>query len=200
MASINAFLMGVHTFRDVEYVDIHEDGDVKYNLCGTGWMTKAFRGSHFHGRRHRKRYNALIQIQALEIQKRELVERKDNFYEKYNDRFTALSKFDSRVSLLGLEKWQWKMNDLRYKHIFTDKPLSFDNNEEQLVKYENMERTSLLELAIWKKKLLGDTFFTIDVIHEYRNVDDSSNFKHYAYQVCIRCGMEVIIPCVISFL
>lgn len=59
-------LKGVHAYRSVDYVEIFNDGDVRCNLCGTGYMGDSQRRSHFSGGRHRLNYNALKAQQDAE--------------------------------------------------------------------------------------------------------------------------------------
>ena len=100
------------------------------------------------------------------------------------DKYEKMHLYDKRILYLGLEKWKWHMNDLRYKYLsYDDVSHEYRQTLEEIIvntllKYETMERTSLLELAIWKHYEKGD-----------RTRDKQ-----------ISCGMNVIITGVIKFL
>ena len=51
-AFIKSRLCGVHEWRNVDYVEVDENGDFRCELCGTGWIYG--RKGHFHGRKHVK--------------------------------------------------------------------------------------------------------------------------------------------------
>ena len=171
-----ACLPGLHEYKDVDYVDISNNGFVMCDLCGTGWMWKKEIGQHFHGSRHKKRYNQLKNL------KRDIVEKEMMI--NYGENVKSMQQYDVRVSQLGLAKWRWHLNDLRYQITSAISILKREEIEKTLkntlLKYETMERVSLLELAI-------------------RNHYQLQKIE-CGYERQVSCGINVIITSVIRFL
>jgi len=124
---------------------------------------------------------------------------------------TLMDRYDGRMKQLGLESWRntIKASILDYLRAFEEsvepeskvmfKPLS--TVEKCLVRYEQMERLSLLELALWKAKICDGTYFqNMEQVREYHILEDNFDAKEYVKIARVQCGSEVIVPIVLSYL
>ena len=175
-------LGAVTQFRGVDYVVMIGNGQVQCKLCGTGGMYKSSRMSHFLGSGHAMMYN---DIQKLEL--------------KLN-RLDKVLQSEARVRKLGSIHWQRHVKSLMFEYT-SQGVVPIGEWSQFLTKYERMERTSLLELAIWKARICDGLFFqSLEQVHEYKLLD--SSFDEVAYRKNLRflSGAEVIIPLVVEFL
>lgn len=70
-----------------------------------------------------------------------------------------------------------------------------------LEKYERMERSSLLELAIWKARICdGVIFRSVNEMQEYKILDEEFDSSAYSKKMRVINGSDVTIPRVLEFL
>ena len=70
-----------------------------------------------------------------------------------------------------------------------------------LSKYEQMERMSLLELAIWKCKIISSgEFLSVQEMKEYVVIEKYFDANAYSKNMRMTCGSQVITPNVMKFL
>jgi hypothetical protein len=119
----------------------------KCSVCGTS-LSEAGLTKHARDTKHR---DAVVKISAGATT-----------YELLDKR-TEIYKFERRLDRLGCTKWQLHVQGLLFRFLVTPRPsrarVTFTRTrkldpclpiEELLSKYEQMERLSLLELAVWK--------------------------------------------------
>ena len=147
-------------------------------LCRTGCMNRKNANKHVRGHGHR---NA--------SQKREFSERLNKRALNANETLTSLSRRQVKPKLewLGLPRWRYHIKAELCDYILTDKwtdngvPPSVDKLLETYTKYE---RTSLLELAVWKASCLwfdgSQNFHTMQDILDQWTMD--SRFDPTAYK------------------
>lgn len=100
------------------------------------------------------------------------------------------ASYEKRTKSLGLPKWRWHMRDLLTKYKESSAACEadlFEALQTTLVRYEKMEKLSLLELAVWKAR------------RESR-VNDEEDVKVSIHDMRITSGVQVIIPFVLTFL
>jgi len=186
-------LGAVHQFRNVPYVETN-GGTVRCMLCGTQWMYESARKMHFTSSRHLSNYEKAAKNRSIFLRK-DIVER-----------------YKHRVSALGLAKWRHHVQSLMFDYLFTftqepiREPLLPPSEILSILnRYEQMERASLLELALRKAKLCDDTngvssskstlargeYQAVLVPESVAKTTDTSPWKN---------GCSVIIPRVLQFM
>ena len=166
---------------------VYPNGQTVCILCNTGGMNSRNLKSHLKGYSHRSKLN---QIQAQM--------RKAN-------RFQDLCPF-IYISVMSIQHDKWKL--MMKGHMFdyqecdeASKHTKFREIEALVTKYEQMERLSLLELAIWKSKIISSgEFNSVQDMKEYIVLDKYFDPKAFANDMRMTCGSQVIIPNVMKFL
>lgn len=115
------------------------------------------------------------------------------------------STISYRMEKLGLEKWRRDIGQLINSITQTDSKLRQVNEVlEKLLKYENMERVSLLELAVWKENCLKgcgtNKCKSMKDIENLSSKDARFDQAEYKQKRRIVSGVDAIIHGVISFL
>jgi hypothetical protein len=182
-------LGNLHQRRGVAYVEVYTDANVRCLLCDTGQM-KGRRNiaAHFRGASHERQYNG---VRRKEEEQRTLQILKANA--------EKTKSMEGRVNSLGIEKWRSHCKVLMYEHVVHSQPEAIFMNA--LEKYEQMERSSLLELAIWKSRICdGLVFFHVDEMRQYPALDEDFDPTGYAQNLRTTSGSAIIIPRVMEFL
>merc|ERR1712038_1730054 len=162
--------------------------------------------------KHYKKYQFVQRLKEELERKKEMERYKNQCDDRFGVTFKTLTdRYDGRMKQLGLESWRnaIKASILDYLRAFEEsvepeskvmfKPLS--TVEKCLVRYEQMERLSLLELALWKAKICDGTYFqNMQQVREYHILEDNFDVKEYVKIARVQCGSEVIVPIVLSYL
>uniref|UniRef100_A0A7S1ZBV1 Uncharacterized protein n=1 Tax=Trieres chinensis TaxID=1514140 RepID=A0A7S1ZBV1_TRICV len=156
-------------------------------LCGTGEMPdEKTLSSHLNGERH----NHSLRLH-------------------WGKRAPQVSMMEKDISQLGLPRWQWHVRSLLHEYVMA---LGSTIHTQachklymqacrQLQKYTKMEKTSLLELAIWKASICnGLIFSTMAEFRECKVLEEGFGEDAYMADCRIGCGGEVIIERVLAFL
>ena len=145
-------------------------------LCGTGYMTRKTANRHVSGSGHRnavhrKKFNGRLEQRAVHV----------------NNKLNSVLGIKSNIELLGLPRWRHHIKAELCDYILTDNgsvdnvPPSVDKLLETYTKYE---RTSLLELAVWKASCLwfdgSQNFHSMQDILDQWTMD--SRFDPTAYK------------------
>jgi len=158
-------------------------------LCNTGSMQRKNAEMHLNGSRH---------SQALESER---------FKERLGDRaLTTMNMWDvkSQVRNLGLPSWRHHIKAKLYEYIFAEDMQPLNSIHELLRKYTKLEKTSLLELAVWKARCLwldgSQSFNTMQDILDQWTIDE--NFDPAAFKAERRyaSNVAVIMRGVVQFL
>jgi hypothetical protein len=122
----------------------------------------------------------------------------------------ARSVFKLRIEMLGHELWQRRvegaMSPVSINSSGEDRIAHYFRFVQTLERYEQMERLSLLELAIWKANCIAKTtaygvvFSTMREIDDYWALESSFDQCVYRQQKRITSGATVIIESVLPFL
>lgn len=175
-------LGNVNQRKGVNYVTI-EDGFFRCHLCDTGWMTKGPAKLHFNGRRHEKKWRAL---KAEQEEERKII---------------IENAMLARVNNLGHDLWRRHVEQLIFDYVFENIGTDFSEAQKVLSKYELMEKTSLLELAIVKHNICDQlTFSTMQEVFDYEALEEEFDRKELLNSRRITCGSDVIIRNVMPFL
>jgi hypothetical protein len=166
----------VNQYRNVPYVESFNDGTSRCLLCDTGFMYRETRRSHFSGQRHAQRYNYLRQQE-------ELVFRHSMF--RINEK---------RIERLGSTKWKYDLKVIALNFLTAEHAMISDF-EANLDKFERMEVSSLLELAIWKAFKCTDASTCLQDFTKGEDCKHKTEFVRFH-----NTGCEVIIPLVLEFL
>jgi hypothetical protein len=184
-------LQGVHIYKNKnDYIFTSAPYGRRYcTLCEMSTLTDVDWEEHVRSERHETRYFQLFQAQKQLVRQ----ERKM--------RLERAEFLRERSMLLKLPRWQWHVNHLIMQYIDTPFPECNSSRREpdctaamrQLAKYEQMERLTLLELAILKSNRRVDS--------ESFSDDEStkSNSSNNESQM-IKNGAAIVIPLVVSFL
>jgi hypothetical protein len=176
-------------YRDVPYVESH-DGYYVCQLCQTGPIYKKHAGSHFNGSRHAAAYR---NIQSLEAEDAEMQDRAS--------RVTSMMALASqKVKQLGLESWQSDVKAEMFDYVAKSPRKEVF---ELLEKYTKMEKLSLLELALWKSRILCNditTFSTVQEMREYVVLESDFDVEAFAHEMRMTSGSKIVIPLVSAFL
>lgn len=185
-------LQGANDYLNVSYIR-DECGRTQCGLCQAVLLDGPWRGEeaqrevlekHVQTLRHETRF-----LQLKHLQKRHV-----RFLR--NKRLQRSAKLRKRLNRLGLTRWKWHVTHLVMEYIdspLPDKPTTVPTPEEnrwniaadQLAKYEQMERLSLLELAI--KKVDSGNVVGVDR-------------KIKVEEPLVKNGTSIIIPLVLDFL
>ena len=174
----------VNQRKGVDYVNV-EDGCFRCLLCDTGVMTTGTAKAHFNGRRHEKKWRALKVEQ--EEERRSIIE----------------NAMLTRVNRLGHDSWREHMDELMKQYIYLGNNGidRFSKAHSVLSKYELMEKTSLLELAIVKQNICDQlTFSTMQEVIDYQALEEGFDQTEFLNSRRITCGSDVIIRNVMPFL
>lgn len=111
-------------------------------------------------------------------------------------RILVKCSFPGRVELIGVRQWRV---DIMNEVLTT--PDDFNVMHSKLVRYEKkyedlVEAVALLELAVWKTKMIRQPKTPGEHCQKKLKVDD-----HVARTDCrVNCGLDIILPNVLSFL
>jgi len=188
-------------FNGVPYVGHKEKNDMyKCYLCETGWMHKQTAIKHFQGSRHLKQYEILWGEQEKE---KTLCEEAE-FGEKVIENIDVVKNMDTRVERLGLRRWKLEMHHLMYQYVVEKafgKEITRESIEDELNRYELMEKLSLLEMALLKTKICFISRYpTVKEAKEYLNLYSEWDHKELFRIARGTIGKEVIVPLVLTFL
>lgn len=190
-------LGALHQYRDVPYI-LTQDGSYAQTscaLCGTGWMSTAARKAHMQGSFHKLQYERVRALEAEEAERK----RKEAEEKRVGSRYLEMKTLEPRVSQLGLESWRSATK--RAMFDYAGAWYSRDSVDALLGRYEQKERLSLLELAVWKCRIADGIYFpNIDMVREYPALDEGFDAKEYIRNARICSGSEIIVPGVIRFL
>lgn len=116
------------------------------------------------------------------------------------------SRFRARIKTLGHELWRQcveaAMSSVGIPTSVSCRIAHYNYFVRTLERYEQMERLSLLELAIWKAKCTayGVVFSTMQEINDYWALESGFDPLLYLQQTRITSGVTVIIENVLPFL
>ena len=110
-----------------------------------------------------------------------------------------------------MHKTTWVITNFRsYKYYKQKNTIEESNRElncdkkkvkEALLRYEEMERLSLLELAVTKSSVCDGVYFTnLEQMKEYSVLEEGFDRSKYLKRARITSGAEVIIPLVRRYL
>jgi hypothetical protein len=175
----------VVSFHDVHYFDnAHAHAHAWHCLpCNAGPMRMNRVRHHRNGSRHSNACKELMQERSV---------------------------FKSRIKMLGYGPWQQivegAISPVRKNTSLRDRRAHYFRFVQTLERYEQMERLSLLELAIWKAKCIdkptayGVVFSTMQEIDDYWTLESSFDPLVYRQQKRITSGAAVIIENILPFL
>ena len=163
-------------------------------ICNTGSMHEKVLSSHCNGCGHK----FSLRHERLKDRAR----RVDG-----GTQFTKGKYMHSRINSLGLLSWRQDIKEKLYDYIFDEGEFVFDipfSIERQLEKYQMLEKTSLLELAVWKASCLSFdgsmNFHTMQDILDQWAMDESFDPAAYKQERRFNGSMAVIMRCVLPFL
>lgn len=168
--------------------------EIEYNLitcklCNTGPMTKRTVFGHLNGKTHRKNLKSSNAQKILSVL-RDL--------KKRNYRVPNLLP---RINQLGFSRWRYDSLSLLYTFITHTTSANYEITAQCLAKYERMEITSLLELAIVKYTVCTDTgFSSMQEVYDYNAHENGFDQHAFLRSQRITCGSNVIIPLVMKYL
>lgn len=182
-------LGAVNQYRDVDYVE--KDGAYyRCLLCSTGGMHKNVVSRHFNGSGHASRYHYVVEMEIERLRMR-------SAWSKLQD----MKTLETRVDSLGSSIWRLHVKELMFDHVSSEIVPTQKFYLAKLEAYEQMERISLLELAIWKSKICdGLVFSSVLEMREYSVLEENFDSKEYAKNLRITSGCAIIIPRVLEFL
>ena len=190
-----AHLGAPQQWRNVPYVQDRGDGFVICLLCRTGEMHKSICGRHFSGSLHQKTYRKVkenYREAQLQAQKRSAIV----------SRVEEVRSEQINIESLGLQAWRDDIKARMLDRILTPRSPKIlceylEAKEISLKKYLKMEKSSLLELALWKAKIIDwPSFSDVKSAREHLRLD---NAKDYFNRARLRCGCGEIIPLVMTF-
>ena len=170
-------------WRNVPYVKDCGGGFVVCLLCGTGAMHKSVCGKHFSGSNHLRKYNGVQERIAIAA------------------RLKQIRSEQIVIESLGLKAWRddakARMLDTLTSFDSDNAALKFYQERMQIKKYLRMEKSSLLELALWKAKIIDWLSFPdVKSAREQLRLDSA---KEYFDRARLQCGCREIIPLVMIF-
>ena len=153
---------------------------VRCTLCSTGDMHKNCALSHFRSWGHRY---------AVEKEEQE------------TRLHSSMLPTGARIAIcLGSEVWKRNIKALIYDFVYANIG-SAEHIKRQYELYCRMEKTSLLELALWKASICDDVHFeTLQDVYDYSALEENFEPVDFVRQKRITSGVEVIIPRVMEFL
>lgn len=108
-----------------------------------------------------------------------------------------------RIERLGLLSWKWHIKGMIFDHIY-HKNFDASDIERQLEQYEQMERTSLLELAVWGASCLhfdgSRNFHTMQDILDQWALDEHFDPAAYKSDRRFTSSVAVVMRNVTEFL
>ena len=130
--------------------------------------------------------------------------------------------------MLGLPKWRLEMKSQMMNFFYYMNDINLDDIHADLItegmnlltgtrselyavikknvenifkKYQKLEITSLLELALWKANIVDNIFFSsMAEMREYSILEPTFHVDEHVKEKKITCGSSVVIPLVCSFL
>lgn len=178
-----AYLGAPQQWRNVPYVEDRGDGFVICLLCGTGAMHKSVCGKHFSGSNHLHNYNNAQERTAIAA------------------RLKQIRSEQIVIESLGLKAWRddakARMLDTLTSFDSDNAALNFYHERMHIKKYLRMEKSSLLELALWKAKIID--WLSFPDVKSAREQLRLVNAKEYFDRARLQCGCGVIIPLVMTF-
>ena len=106
-----------------------------------------------------------------------------------------------RINQLGFSGWKHHLKSLLFDFMADSDVSNCEIAEKHLVKYERMETTSLLELAILKHKVCADAAFSsMQEVYDYVALEGEFNSQAFLRSQRMTCGSNVIIPLVVEYL
>ena len=169
------------------WIEKSSSKEIRCKLCGTGKMPRHNYMKHICGLKHRSR---MEEIRTANQQSR-----------KYG---SGDPLFLFNLDFVDYPKWKIILKSHMFDYLNSgesSKDIQLRKLRSQLHKYEQMEVTSLLELAIWKAKIISNgEFDSVPDMKEYVALDQNFNPKTYANDLRMTCGSQVIIPQVMKFL
>mmetsp|Transcript_25346 Transcript_25346/g.46021 ORF Transcript_25346/g.46021 Transcript_25346/m.46021 type:complete len:220 (-) Transcript_25346:47-706(-) len=106
----------------------------------------------------------------------------------------------SRVTQLGLPKWQYHVKALMFDYMVTGSRTKEKELMATLEEYEKMERLSLLELAICKSNVCdGLVFSSMDAVRTYQALDEDFDCMEYIGKARTY-GSKFVIPKVVEYM
>lgn len=169
------------------WIEKSSSEEIYCKLCHTGKMTSHTYRKHLRGLRHRSRMN---EIRSSNQESR-----------KYG---TGDPLFLFNLDFIEYPKWKIILKSHMFDYLNShkySKDIQLRKLRSQLNKYEKMELSSLLELAIWKAKIISTAEFdSVQDMKEYVTLDQNFNPQTYANDLRMTCGCQVIIPQVMKFL
>ena len=101
---------------------------------------------------------------------------------------------------LGSEVWKRNIKALIYDFVYANIG-SEEHIERHYKLYCRMEKSSLLELALWKASICDYVHFeTLQDVYDYSALEEDFDPVDFVRQKRITSGVEVIIPRVVEFL
>jgi len=209
-------LQGANDYMNVSYIQHSNSSNSHTNneccrtqcgLCETVLLHGPWRGDevqretlekHVHTLRHETRF-----LQLKHLQKRHV-----RFLR--NKRLQRSGKLRKRSNRLGLTQWRWHVNHLIMEYIdapLPETPTTIPTPEErqwnvaayQLAKYEQMERMSLLELAIRKIGSDSDSDQKNKTMNSTMSIKEEDK-KIIVKEPSVKNGASIIIPLILDFL
>ena len=141
-------------------------------LCGTGEISSSQTNSHKAGRKHQWKWNEFKMMKSIHCRFRNL----NNSMIEYN---------------INHEAWKNHLKSLLFDYVVKGEG-SLQSVREHLGRYRYMEKLSLLELALWKCKMVG----------EVRGNDDPGSMQNSSFRQDSRknCDAQIIVPLVMGFI
>jgi len=158
-------------------------------------MHKSICGRHFSGSLHLKTYRKVKENYRNAQERRAIVSR-------VVSRVEQIRSEQKVIRSLGLKAWR---DDVKARMLDTiTTSINYHAEFEYILvrkiikQYLKMEKSSLLELALWKAKIIDwSSFPDVKSAREHLRLD---NAKEYFNRARLRCGCVEIIPLVITFL
>jgi hypothetical protein len=171
-------------FRNVAWVECHDDGDVKCNLCSTGWMGSTSRKQHFAGTRHLQNMRRL------------------RFYDqKAKESINMLKLCDDlekRITWLPCVKSREVLRALMYQVLRQRTPLR--NLILELERREAQERLTLVDLWLLKCDVCtGPEFRSMSEMREYTVLDPDFLPSRFLRSKWASCRSQFVTELVRSF-
>lgn len=154
-------------------------------LCNTGVFTSSQSRIHMDGRRHRERRNDLVDLKSYNCRRKE-----------------CASLIEVAGGLQGICYVPWKnhVKSLLFDYVVLKIPtVSFDRIVQLVGRYEYREVLSLLELAMWKARIDGETPRR-ETDPSKLGEDDGTLSAAFRRSCLEEARIHAIIPRVIAFL
>ena len=164
---------------------------VRCTLCSTGDMHRNCALSHFRSGGHTYAVVKEEQETRLRVTKEEQETRLHS----------SMLPTGARIDIcLGSEVWKRNIKALIYDFVYANIG-SEEHIERHYKLYCRMEKSSLLELALWKASICDYVHFeTLQDVYDYSALEEDFDPVDFVRQKRITSGVEVIIPRVMEFL